>query len=247
MMEILENNIYLGDCYKLIKGVADKSIDLIIVDPPYDIEGLHGGAIMNTRKRGHFADQLKDNNLDVGVDLSILEDFTRVLKRINIYIFCNKSQIIPYLKYFVEDKNCSFEILVWIKENPIPFCGTHYLTDKEYCLYFWEQGAPVKIPFERAKTYFLTRTNKEDKDLYEHPTIKPLEIIKTLIQNSSKQGDTVLDTFMGSGTTCVASKELGRKYIGFEINKTYFDIAKDRIEGITQKEKKNDAVQLKLF
>lgn len=60
-------------------------------------------------------------------------------------------------------------------------------------------------------------------------------------------GGLIFDPFVGSGTTCVAAKELGLKYIGFEINPKYYEIAKDRLNGVTQKEKKNNAIQLKLF
>lgn len=184
-MEI--NNIYLGDAYELIKQVPDKSVDLIITDPPYDIQGIHGSGLMKERTNG-YTFELRDSSLDQGFDLSILDDFVRVMKKINIYIWCNKEQIYDYLTYFVKERKCSFEILIWGKENPIPFCGTHYLADKEYCLYFWEQGAPVYIPFDRAKTYLISKTNVEDKEKYGHPTIKPIEFIKTLIENSSKRG-----------------------------------------------------------
>ena len=178
------NEIILGDAYKLIKDIPDKSVDLIVTDPPYEIEGIHGSGIMKQRP-GTFADEIKNNNLHTGIDLKILDDLVRVMKKINIYIWCNKEQIYDYMTYFVKERNCSFEILVWCKENPIPFCGTHYLVDKEYCLYFWEQGAEVYIPFDRAKTYFISKTNVADKNDYGHPTIKPIELIKTLIMNST--------------------------------------------------------------
>ena len=230
------NKIYLGDAYKLIKEIPDKSVDLIITDPPYQIEGIHGSGILKTRgKTPSFHNQLHDNGLDKGIDLKILDDYVRVLKKINIYIWCNKSQIYDYMTYFVKERGCSFELLVWCKENPIAFCGTHYLVDKEYCLYFWEQGADVYIPFDRAKTYFISKTNVADKNDYGHPTIKPIEFIKKLIENSSLRGGVILDTFVGSGTTCAAAKELGRQYIGFEINEKYYKIAVDRMNGINQK------------
>lgn len=184
-MEITPNNIYLGNAYELIKDIPDKSVDLIMTDPPYDIQDIHGSGIMASRKAGNFAKEIQANELDKGIDLSILNDFVRVMKKINIYIWCNKSQILPYLKYFVEERNCSYEILVWCKENPIPFCGTHYLVDKEYCLYFWEQGAPINIPFDRARTYFISKTNRLDKNDYNHPTIKPIDFIEILLKNSS--------------------------------------------------------------
>lgn len=226
------NKIYLGDAYELIKQVPDKSVDLIITDPPYAIEGIHSSGILKSRKRGHFADEIKNNELDKGINLSILNEYIRIMKKINIYIWCNKSQIYDYITYFVKERNCSWEMLIWGKADPMAFCGTHYLVDKEYCLYFWETGAEIDIPFERGKTVFFSKKNITDKKDYGHPTIKPLEIIKVLIENSSKRGGIIFDSFVGSGTTCVAAKELGRQYIGFEINEKYYQIATDRLNGI---------------
>lgn len=88
----------------------------------------------------------------------------------------------------------------------------------------------------KQKKYYITPTNKEDKKLYKHPTIKPLNIIKNLIINSSQENDTVLDCFMGSGTTGVACKELNRNFIGIELDENYFNISKERIEKAENKE-----------
>lgn len=229
------NKIYLGDAYELIKEITDKSVDLIITDPPYDIEGIHGSGILKDRGDETNFNEIRTNNLDKGIDLKILDDFVRVMKKINIYIWCNKTQIYDYMTYFVKERNCSFEILVWAKEDPIPFCGTHYLVDKEYCLYFWEQGAPVNIPYERGRTYLISKKNTEDKERYGHPTIKPIEFIKTLIKNSTGGGSIIFDPFAGSGTTCLAAKQLGLNYLGFEINERYYKIAVDRLNGIDQR------------
>ena len=233
------NDIYYGDAYELIKQIDDKSIDLIITDPPYDIQSTRGAGIMASRNKGTFLKEIEDNKLDKGMDYAILDEFVRVLKKINIYIWCSKSMILPLLKYFVEEKKCNYEMIIWAKENPIPFCGTHYLVDKEYCLYFWEQGAPIDIPFERARTVYLTKNNIEDKKNFKHPTIKNVKIIENMVANSSQEGEIILDPFVGSGTTCVAAKRLGRKYIGFEINEKYYKIAKDRLQGWNQKNEMN--------
>ncbi len=230
----IEQKIIKGDAYELIKEVKDKSIDLIITDPPYDIEGLHGSGIIKVRKKS-FHKELISKNLDKGLNSAILADFCRVMKKINIYIWCNKEQILQYLNYFVKGKNCNYEIIIWAKEDPIPFCGTHYLIDKEYCLYFWEQGAPVKIPYERGKTVFIGRKNILDKNDYGHPTIKPIDIIETLILNSSKEGDIILDSFVGFGTTALAAKHTKRSFIGFEIDDEYYKIASDRLRGINKR------------
>lgn len=178
------NEIYLGDAYKLIKEVPDKSIDLIVTDPPYQIDGLHiGTGILKNRKHTHV-NEMMETNLGNGIDLSILDDLVRVMKKINIYLWCNKEQIYDYITYFVKERKCKFEIIVWAKPNPAPFLNGHYLKDKEYCLYFWEQGVKVKPTFETGKTVYVTNTNTYDKSKYIHPTIKPLEIIKNLIKNS---------------------------------------------------------------
>ena len=72
--------------------------------------------------------------------------------------------------------------------------------------------------------------NHADKKIYNHPTIKPLEYIRTLIRNSSNENDVILDPFMGSGTTAIACLKENRRYIGFEINEEYYDISQKRIE-----------------
>ena len=235
-MEIKPNNIYLGNSYELIKNIPDKSIDLIITDPPYDFstDGLNTGLFKDRLSKGTY-EEIRNNGIDKGIDLSILNDFVRVMKKINIYIWCNKEQIYDYLTFFVKERKCNWEMLIWAKDNPPPFLNGHYLKDKEYCLYFWEQGVKLKPSYENGKTVFFSKINIEDKKKYGHPTIKPIEIIKALIENSTGGGAIILDTFMGSGTTCVACKELCRQYIGIEINPNYYQIAKDRLNGINQK------------
>ena len=86
--------------------------------------------------------------------------------------------------------------------------------------------------YELKSKYYISPLNMNDKDDYGHPTIKPLELVKRHIKNSTNENDLVLDPFMGSGTTAVACKELGRNFIGFEIDEKYHKIAVDRLNGI---------------
>lgn len=146
-----------------------------------------------------------------------------------MYIWCSIKQVKGLFKYF-EDKNVNHTILCWHKTNPVPACGNKYLTDTEYLLFFREKGVKIYGSYKTKFTYYVTPLNVEDKKKWEHPTIKPLPIIKNLIINSSKENDVVLDCFMGSGTTGVACKGLNRNFIGIEIDKKYFNIAKKRIE-----------------
>lgn len=140
--------------------------------------------------------------------------------------------------------------MCWHKTNPTPTCGNKYLTDTEFCLFFREKGVKVYGEYKTKRTFYVSAKNLEDKKLYNHPTIKPLNIIQTLIKNSSLPGDIVLDPFLGSGTTAVASKMLNRQYIGFEINKDYFEIAQKRIGNtlnITNEDKLNQTTLFDLI
>lgn len=260
-MDDIINTIQLGDCYELIKSIPDKSIDLVIIDPPY--EYTTGGCGKNQtgeykalfdRKNKNRADLKKftDKGLNIeqagvwnrkeesreeikqissGFEYSILDELDKKMKYIYIYIWCSKWQVEPLLKHYI-DKGCNFDILTWHKTNPLPTMNNTYANDTEYCIMAREKGTKLYGTYETKKKYWITSLNQSDKDLYKHPTIKPLDIIRTLITNSTQPNDIVLDCFCGSGTTCVACKETGRRFIGMEIDKEYWKIANDRLNGI---------------
>lgn len=228
------NKIYNEDCYEAIKKIPDKSIDLIVMDPPYEIETHGGGHSPLAKQIQKQHQELYENNLHIGVNNELLELLCQKMKKINICIFCNKKQIYQYLKFF-EDKNCLFDLISWHKTNAIPNYSFKYMTDTEYCLVF-RKGKEMNREsenYEARKTWYMEPINVSDKLLYKHPTIKPLELVKKMIINHSVEGEVVLDPFMGSGTTAVAAKELGRNFVGFEISKEFYNIACDRINGIT--------------
>jgi len=232
-MEIKPNNIYCGDCYELIKLMPDKSVDLIYTDIPYLID--NGGCSDNELSKR--AKRLRNEELETmrhGIDYSIFDEFCRVLKHIYIYIWCNKNQIYEILDYFVK-KGCYFEILCWCKTNPTPLTNNVWLPDIEYCLMFREKGCKLYGSYETKSKYYVSSINKEDKDNYLHPCCKPLPFIMNHIVNSTKENDIVLDPFMGSGSTMVSAKRLGRRYIGFEIEDKWYKVAQDRLQGINQK------------
>lgn len=244
MMET--DKIYLGDAYKLIKEVPDKSIDLIVTDPPYQIDTLTGGGMIRQKGIDNPMNELGENKLNLGVDLSILDDFMRVMKKPNVYIWMNLKQLYPYLSFFVGKCNCDWNLIVWQKSNAMPLCGGKYLNDCEYCAYF-HKGVKLNTKYDTAKTVYITTINQDDKKKYCHPTIKPLDIIENLVANSSSEKAQVLDPFIGSGTTAVACKELGRHCLGFEIERKWWEIANGRLEGATKKEMDAGFVQERLF
>lgn len=219
------------DCLQGLRLIPDKSIDLIVTDPPYQIDGIHEYKGNDLGKRLiNYQGKLMDDNLVSGFDTAILDEMYRVMKVPNIYIWCNIAQVPMYIKYFVIEKACKMDILIWHKTNPMPCCNNKWLTDKEYCLYFRKGGYCNPSGYAEAKTVWHLPTNVKDKKLYGHPTIKPLPIIENIIRNSSKEGDVVLDAFMGSGTTAVACIKNNRKYLGFENNEVYYEVAQNRIK-----------------
>ena len=235
--------LYNGDCYEVIKDIPDKTIDLVYIDIPYLIKGMikKDGTIRELTgftKEDHNSNKFKNRNktyveigsLSNGIDYLILDELCRVMKNIYIYIWCSKEQILDIMKYFVDNKRCMFEILVWCKTNPTPLCNNTWLPDIEYCLLFRERGTKLNNGYKLKSKFYVSSTNIKDKKFYKHPTIKPLDLVKRHIEHSTQEGDFVLDCFMGSGTTGVACKELNRNFIGIELNEDYFNIAKERIE-----------------
>lgn len=226
----MQVNLYNGDCLEVIKQVPDKSVDLVIIDPPYEIET---SKVNPSAKTGAFGATKRNYHGEIlplteGIKNDILLELVRVMKKTNIYIWCNKTQLRQYIDFF-EDRGCTTELLTWHKTNPVPTCNNKYLSDTEYLLFFREKGVKIYGSYATKKKYYVTSTNKADKDEYGHPTIKPLEIIQNLVINSSLEGDTVLDCFMGSGTTGVACVNTGRDFIGIELDGQYYEVATERI------------------
>ena len=217
--------LHLGDCMDIMKTIEDKSIDLVITDPPYKIETSGGGLYTQADKQ--YVKEL--NFMKDGFSEDVLDELCRIMKKINIYFFCSQKQIIPLLDYFVKKKKCNWNLLTWHKTNPVPACGNKYLTDTEFILFFREKGVKVYGNYNTKFTYYVTPLNQKDKKKYGHPTIKPQEILLNLVTNSSQEGDTVCDPFMGSGSTGVACKSLNRDFIGIEVDNNWYQIAQNRI------------------
>ena len=226
------NNIYNVDCYKAIKDIPDKSIDCIYTDVPYIIQngGVSDSSLSQRVQRLRNVD-LKD--IKDGIDYSIFDDFDRIMKKINLFIWCSKEQIVDILNFWYKRRDrINYEILVWNKYNPTPLCNNVWLPDIEYCLYFRESGVVLNDGYENKSKWYASPINKSDKDKFEHPTIKPLQLVERHLKHATQPNDIILDCFMGSGTTAVACKNTGRRYLGFEIDKHWYDIAQNRLNNV---------------
>lgn len=206
-----------GDCLELIKKMPDKCIDAVITDPPYFLGMTHNG------HKGCFN------------DLAICKPFYKTLfneyKRVTkpdacIYFFCDWRGCAFYYPIFnsvLPAKN----LLIWEKRaRPIL---NNYGFGYEMILFSGRiKGNVFSNVITGIKSFNsgAAKTNGEKV----HPTQKPIELIEKIIIDSINEGDTVLDTFMGSGTTGVACINTGRRFIGYEIDDEYFGIAKNRLE-----------------
>lgn len=229
MIKIEDIELWNGDCLELIKDIPDNSIDLLVTDPPYKC--ISGG---KPHKKGQPSGMLSKNDGKIFEHNNIkpeiwIPEVYRVLKEgTHCYIMVNTLNLENYLKICRE---CGFglhSVLCWKKNNVTP--SRWYMKNCEFTL-FLRKG--------KAKTI----NNVGSKMIHEfdniignklHPTEKPVELMEYYITNSSNVGDTVLDPFMGSGTTGVACKNLNRKFIGIELDDTYYEIANNRINGVSQ-------------
>ena len=206
------NIIYNTDCLALKGGIIDlpnKSIDLVVTDPPYKFENQGGGFYAkNKSTQRMYLDFLKPK-----------------MKKFYGYFFCNKTLVVPYIQWAIKNK-FNYDILVMAKSNPIPSYNNHHLSDLEYIIMIREKGSYFSKhkDIDDFRKFYLTSCKKGV-----HPAEKPVDLIKRFIRLSSQENDIVLDPFLGSGTTAVAAKDLNRKYIGYEISKEYCQIAKKRI------------------
>lgn len=179
MMET--DKIYCLDCLEGLKQLPDKSIDLIMTDPPYLIKSTRaGGHNRLARTIQPVNNLLEENGLVSGMNPAILPELIRVMKKINCYVWCNKAQIPDYLDFFVGGLGCSFDILIWWKTNPPPTCNNKYLSDKEYCLYF-RKGAIASLHHTgQQKQYFISQSMLRIKRNIHIPRLNHLMSLKHL-------------------------------------------------------------------
>lgn len=173
--------LFNGDCLEVLRGLPDNCIDLVITDPPYILE-TKGGGIGKDMK---MFDEIE--GITSGFNLAILDELERVQKATNIYLFCSKNELPAYLNYYLP-KGYKYDLLTWHKTNGAPLCGDSYMPDTEYLLFFKKPGVKIYGTPTTKKKYYVTPRNVKDKERYEHPTIKPLEIIENLVINSSIRG-----------------------------------------------------------
>jgi len=222
-----------------LKELSSKSIDLVITDPPY----LHntsrsGGG--NTKlatssmysKEGEMLKNL--SNFSPELCIKMLDEVKRLMKKMSGYFFCNDRLIGTYCKW-AEDNKYLVNILTWNKPLSI-LNRMRYSTNNEYIVWIHEASGTAlnKLDLDSHPEYkkyyskYQSYPQVRGKEKY-HPTQKPLELIEGYVLLSSKISNTILDPFMGSGTTGVAAIKHDRRFIGIELDPTYCCKARQRM------------------
>lgn len=203
--------LHLGDCLKIAPNL--ESVDAVVTDPPYEIVAS-GGGICATRKDLHETEGFTD----CGFDYGILSGFK------NWVVFGTLKQV-PKLIEAAGDRR--YMLVTWNKPNPCPLVNGNYLPDTEYIVHAWSRGGLHGSLADRRRFIVHPLGDKEDGS---HPNEKPVAVVSKMVRLSSAVGWTVLDPFMGSGTTGVACIRTGRRFIGIEIDPRHFKTACDRIQ-----------------
>ena len=231
--------LYNDNCITVLDNMIQNgdTVDMIFTDPPYRVtsRGNAGNSGGMLQKKINKAGQVfEHNNIEIEV---YLPKFYKVLKETgHCYIMTNHKNLTHFLKVIDEwkdpDTNEGFHFiksLIWDKGNKI--MGQFYMNQFEYIL-FLRKGAGKKINNCGASD-LISIPNKKTKDETGkniHDTEKPVDLCKILIENSSNPNEIVFDPFMGIGSCGIAAEQLGRKFIGIELDNSYYEIAKARIE-----------------
>lgn len=201
--------------------------ELVFTDPPYRMEAEGGSDQWVGRQAAKVGESIKDIvDFEPAEFLETLPTYFQ--KKMNAYIFCNKDLVPDYLNWAIS-KNYSFNILFWKKPNALPL-GSQHRPDTEYIIFIrknatWNNGL-AGVSYSKALEFGRDGSTS-------HPTMKPLGLITNELLISSNKGDLVVDPFLGSGSTLIASHQTGRRCYGFELEPSYCDIILQRWENLT--------------
>jgi len=236
-----DNNIILkkGECISILKDMPNNSVNMIFADPPYNLSGKNHITCANGRKvkcdKGVWdmvADIDKFNYDWIKECMRVLKDDGTIWISGTLHNHPSVGFLLKKMGYWIIND------IIWFKPNAPPQLQPNRLAPSTEII--WLASKTKKYYFDYQKAKELNK-GKQMRNLWtittkrhttKHPTEKPEELLERIILLGSKEGDIILDPFMGSGTTGAVSKRLGRSFIGIELDNDFFKIAKNRIDKI---------------
>lgn len=214
-----------GDCLLVMQDLPDKSVDLLLTDPPYLFakggmkSKLNAGVRAADSKVITEMSDFGESEINAFLNLAIAK-----LKRANMFIFASRLQVPMYLNWAINHRK-NYDILVWDKCNEGIINYGFYNPAVEYIIRIYQDGL-FKVD-DLAVYQKVQRIRPPRKKV--HPAQKPVELLRRLIKVSTRKGDTILDCFAGAGSTAVAAESLGRNFIAIERDPKFAEIAQKRI------------------
>jgi len=220
------NKIICGDCLEILKELPDNSVDCVVTSPPYNKKFV-GGKMVKKVKYVDYVDSLPEEEYQKQ-QIKFLNELYRVSKVCfyNHKVRYDKFAIHP-IKWISKTKWKLHQEIIWNRKITGNIRGWRCWNIDER-IYWLVKDKPKELEQKLAQYTSVWEIRPEMKN--PHPAPFPLEIAKRCVQLGSDKDDIVLDPFLGSGTTAVACKQLGRNYIGIELSKEYCSIAKKRLE-----------------
>lgn len=244
------NTIHIQECFGFLESLENASIDLAIIDPPYNLKVASWDSFKSQREFLEFSYRWIDVFLP------------KMKKSGSFYIFNTPYHCALFLHY-LQEKAVFQNFITWYKKDGLSYTKKRFVNNQESLLFYTMDSKKyyfdcesIRIPYEsktriqhaskngilkNGKRWYPNANGKLCPDVWEivsqrhrqkvngktqklhHPTIKPREMIERMIKASSKKGDLVLDLFSGSGMTSLVARDLGRQFIGCELNKDYVD------------------------
>ena len=220
------------DCLKFLKTIKNESVDLVLIDPPYQISkpiSFTGG---RNPKFHTVSMDFGEWDYNFTVMKQVIQECYRVLKQGGTIIcFYDLWKVSELKEYMIESKFRQLRFIEWVKKNPVPTnCSKNYLTTAR------------EIAVTAVKGTCPTFNSRYDKGIYEygicqgkdrfHTTQKPVELIADLVRKHSNEGELVLDCFSGSGSTAMACIKENRCFVGCELDKDYYIKSVARIDAV---------------
>ncbi len=224
-----------ADCLKYMKSLPAHSIDLILTDPPYNIAQYSTGNIPLPGRSALNNDIASWDTIPLEPK-DLLVDFKRILKpQGNIFIFTSYNLIGRWHEIFDPEFD-TFQFFIWHKTNPAPkIYKNGFLNSCEMIICMWNRGHTWNFTAQKEMHNFFESPicmPPERLSDPKHPAQKPVRLLSHLIKIGSDPGDVVFDPFMGVGSTGVAAKLCGRKFVGCEIDSVYYKAACTRLQNM---------------